>query len=220
MVEPTPASALPTLRFRFIGSWFPIIWNALDSPELIDRFVEEKYGRRDDLATVRAKARRDLRAAVAKAEEGEAQAMFLATEIQPGLPMPITLTVFAPSELRMSPTIGDDPDAVLSTFRKSLALRETPDLETAVQLEIEDARILRMHRVVEQPLEEAPGFTARTLSADYWYTIPGSKRMLLVNVSTPMGDMANLMLQFFDAVVGASYFEPPREAPFERPPPA
>ncbi|HEX5858850.1 MAG TPA: hypothetical protein VFY91_12150, partial [Microbacterium sp.] len=155
-VEREPAA--PALRFRFIGSWFPIIWNRFDSPELIDRFVDDTFGRRDDLATIRAKARRDLRAAVEVARRGDAQAMFLATEIQPGLPMPITLTVFAPSALRMSPTIGVDPDAVMATFRKGLTLRDTPELPTAAALEIAGARVLRLHRVLVQPLADAPGF--------------------------------------------------------------
>lgn len=203
---PVTAPSLPSLRFRFFGSWHPIIWNDLDSPELIDRFVSEKFGRRDDQAMVRAKARADLRSAVEAARRGEAQAMFLATEIRPGLPMPITLTVFAPTALRISPSIGTDPAAVMDAFRKSLAMRETPDVETAEESAIAGSSILRLHRVIEQPLEDAEGFEAHTLSADYWYTVPGSKHMVLVNIATPMGDMPNLMLDFFDAIVAASYW--------------
>lgn len=50
------------------------------------------------------------------------------------------------------------------------------------------------------------GYT-RTLTADYWYTVPGSKQVVVATFSTPMGDIPNLMLDYFDAVVRASYWE-------------
>ena len=53
------------------------------------------------------------------------------------------------------------------------------------------------------------GFTARarTLTADYWYTVPESKRLTIATFSTPMGDIPNVMLAYFDAIVAASYWE-------------
>lgn len=198
---------LPALRFRLLGTWRPVLLGELDSAELISDFVASTVGRRDIDATVRARMRRDLTDAIARAQAGHAVAMFIATEITPGVPMPVTLTVYSPPGMRMSPAIGTAPDTVMSTLRTSLAQTGTAHLDTARPLSIPGSQILRLHHVDDHTLPEQPDLHTRTLTADYWYTVPGSKRLTVVTFSTPMGDIPNIMLDYFGAIVAASYWE-------------
>lgn len=200
------APTVPRLNFRFVGTWHPVLLGELDSPELIDRFLLETTGRRDDLVTHRARLRADLREAVAKAREGSATAMFLATQVQPGVEIPITLTVFAPTDLRMSPAIGTDAETVMRVFREALEQRQTDGLDTAREIEHPECAVLRLHRREEQHLDDA--ISVNRLAADYWMTVPGTKHMLLVSVATPMGEIPNLMLSLFDSIIRAATFEP------------
>lgn len=202
------AAAAP-LRFRLLGSWHPVLLNQLDSSDLVAEFVTSVVGKRDIDATVRARLRRDLTTAIVRAQAGHAQAMFIATEITPGLPMPVTLTVYAPPQMRMSPAVGTAPETVMAVLQESFALTAMAHLETARRTSIAGSEILRLHHVDDHDIPEQPDLHTRTLTADYWYTVPGSKRVVVATFSTPMGDIPNLMLDYFDALVRASYWEEP-----------
>lgn len=197
----------PPLRFRLPGSWHPVLLNQLASSELIATFVASVVGTRDIDATVRARLRHDLTTAIATAHAGHAQAMFIATEITPGLPMPVTLTVYAPPQMRMSPAVGTAAETVIAVLEESFTRTSMAHLETARRSSITGSEILRLHHVDDHELPEQPDLHTRTLTADYWYTVPGSKQVVVATFSTPMGDIPNLMLDYFDAVVRASYWE-------------
>lgn len=184
-----------------------MLLNRLDSAQLVTDFVAGVVGTRDVDATVRARLRRDLTAAIATAREGDAQAMFLATEIAPGLPMPVTLTVYAKPELRMSPAVGTAAGTVVDVLLESFELMRMPHLDTAARLSVPGSQIVRLHHVDEKPVPETPGLRVRTLVADYWFTVPGSKHIAVANFSTPLGDIPRVMLDFFDSIVRAAYFE-------------
>ncbi|MFT4136053.1 hypothetical protein [Microbacterium sp.] len=197
--------AAPRLRFRFIGSWHPVLLGATDSPRLIETFLRDTTARRDDLAVLRAQLRAELRTAAETARSGGAEAMFLATEVQPGLPTPISLTLYAPAELRMSPAVGVDGTEVMRVFRDALAQRGAEGLDTAREIAHAETTVLRLHRVEPQELEG--GASVRRLSAEYWMAVPGTKNVVLVNLATPLGDIPHVMLDFFDAIVRAACFD-------------
>ena len=200
-------SALPALRFRLLGTWHPVLLGELDSSELIADFVASIVGKRDIDATLRARLRHDLIDAVTRARNGHAVAMFIATEIAPGIPMSVTLTVYSPPQMRMSPAVGTTPAAVMAALRTSFVQTGMAHLETAHAMSITGSEVLRLHHVDDQDLPEQPDLRARTLTADYWYTVPESKRLTIATFSTPMGDIPNVMLAYFDAIVAASYWE-------------
>lgn len=199
----------PPLRFRLLGSWHPVLLNQLATSDLIADFIASVVGKRDIDATVRARLRRDLTTAIVRAQAGHAQAMFIATEITPGLPMPVTLTVYSPPQMRMSPAVGTAPATVMAALQESFTLTAMAHLETARRTSIAGSEILRLHHVDDHDIPEQPDLHTRTLTADYWYTVPGSKRVVVATFSTPMGDIPNLMLDYFDALVRASYWEAP-----------
>ena len=197
----------PPLRFRLMGSWHPVLLNQLDSTALVSVFVASVIGRRDIDATIRARMRGDLTTAITRARERDAVAMFLATEITPGIPMPVTLTVYAPPRMHMSPAVGTEAETVRGALQKSFAQIGMEHLDTARTFSIAGSEILRLHHVDAQELPEQPAAHVRTLTADYWYTVPDSKQLVVATFSTPMGDIPNLMLDFFDSLVAASYWE-------------
>jgi hypothetical protein len=59
-------------------------------------------------------------------------------------------------------------------------------------------------------VEDGATFTRRRLVAHYWYPVPDSKKLSLVVLSTPLGDIPNALLAYFDAIVEVSGF---RSAP-------
>lgn len=212
----TAAPPAQRLRFRLIGSWYPVLLGTDDDPTLIPALARDVIGKQDVDANVRAELARSLREAVAAARRGGAEAMFIGTEIRPGLPMSANLTVFPHSGVRMSPAIGSDPAAVMDVFEQSLRAIGDVDMNTAERLTIAGSEILRTHRLEDsdvpnelQPEGVEGNRSVRRLVVDYWYTVPETKDLLLVNFMTPMGDIAHVMLAFFDAIVRASYFEQP-----------
>lgn len=217
MSDPATTEAPPAqrLRFRLIGRWHPVLLGDQDDPALIPELSRAVIGKQDADATVRAELTRSLREAVATARRGGAEAMFVGTEIRPGLPMSANLTVFPHPGIRMSPAIGTDAAAVMDVFEQSLRALGDVDMGSVVRLSIEGSEILRTHRI---EMTEVDGWSpsdvageaaprVRRLVADYWYTVPETKELLLVNFVTPMGDIAHVMLAYFDAIVRASYFE-------------
>lgn len=213
--QATTAPPAQRLRFRLIGRWHPVLLGEKDDPSLIPELSRAVIGKQDVDATIRAELTRSLREAVATARRGGAEAMFIGTEIRPGLPMSANLTVFPHPGIRMSPAIGTDAAAVIDVFEQSLRALGDVDMDSVSRLSIEGSEILRTHRVEMTAVEELGsdatgtegGPVVRPLVADYWYTVPGTKELVLVNFITPMGDIAHVMLAFFDAIVRASYFE-------------
>ncbi len=119
---------------------------------------------------------------------------FLMTELRPGTPLPVTLTVFEQPDLRMSPAIGVSPQAVVATLEKVFTRAAAspprhrpptadPRLRDPRLHSIEEQKLAHEEDLREAPEElaaEAGAVSIRRLSADYWYTVPGSKQVLLV----------------------------------------
>ena len=200
----------PRLQFRLRGEWYPLVLPGQDPDMLRKKFVKSVGGAQDAYAAQRALLSEQLRRASDEAVRGEVEAMFVCAQLRSGVPMPINLTVIARPDLHMSPAIGVSSEAVLEILEKSFEVLQLDDLDSAVRVEGPDFLALRMHRThVEERDIDGEIFYDRSLVADYWYTVPGTKNVLLVNFITPMGDIPHIMLQFFDAIVKASYFEIP-----------
>jgi len=193
------------LRFRLPGRWFSV---DLSSPTATDasirRIAREAVGPADDRAADRATVRQRLHEAVRAGAGGDIRALMFASELAPGTPLPLTLLVFEPGDLRMSPAIGTAPDRVLGVMTEALA-RLDPDAHASLaEVRGPGVPALRTHRVDLLDGEGMDG-VAR-LSADYWVPVPDAKRMLVVRLSTPLGDLEHLMLGLFDELVAAAFF--------------
>lgn len=196
--------------FRLPGQWLHLL---PDEPELsaarIRDHVERVVGKHDDMAQVRALMRDRLKEGLEVAGAGQAESMFICRQLTPKVPMSAVMTVFSPSELRIAPAVGTSPEAVIDMLRRALERKGEPGIEDAVELELPDSRALRMHRVDRRPVaEQAPSIKQSFLIVDYWVARPGTKEVLLVNMFSPLGDIPNVMLSFFDSIVRLSRFEP------------
>jgi hypothetical protein len=208
----TKAPTAPRLTLRLPGAWVH-----LDParPELTDAriraFVEASIGRADELATARAGLRKALGAMLVRGE-GPAglESTFLCQEIAPRVTTPISVSVFAPADVRMSPVVGTDPEAVIGGFLDATELIE--GAREWRRLACADGLAARRWRVVDHaanPTLSAPEFAGSmppTFAADYWRTVPGTKSLVLVTVTSPLSVIPQTMLRLADAIVAGSRF--------------
>jgi hypothetical protein len=71
--------------------------------------------------------------------------------------------------------------------------------------------VLRTHHRQIVPVLSDDGDSAElpTLVAQYWISIPGTKRVILVVFSTVFVELEEVMLGFFDSIVRVTYWEQP-----------
>ncbi|NYI39925.1 hypothetical protein [Demequina lutea] len=199
----------PRLVLRLPGTWVQL---DPSRPELTDKriraFVRLSMGRADELATARADMRKALGLLVERADPAAAlESTFLCHEVSPGVPAPIAVSVFTPEAIRMSPVIGTRPEDVIAGFMAAMkAIGDGGGWEVRPCADGASAR--RWHiaeTVVAEGLEDVP---IRAFSADYWRTVPGSKRLVLVTVTSPLADIPQTLLHLADAIVAGSRFAP------------
>jgi hypothetical protein len=208
------AAPSPELVFRLLGTWWRV---DLDSDEAARASATEiargTLGTADQHATARRRMRDDLVTAAAAARQAHGRLLLLQTELAPGDPMSATLTLYDDDRFRMSPAIGTSPDRVLTVLEEALPTI-APDLAaTAVRRPFAGGEVVRVHRIDETiEVEDGQEFTQRRLVAQYWYPQPDSKELLLAVLSTPLGDIQNTLLSYFDAIVEVSRFAEPADA--------
>lgn len=198
----------PELRFRLPGRWFSVDLSSEDAARAsIARIAREAVGPADDRAVERARMRAQLEDAVAAGREGDARALMFSTEIAPGTPLPVSLLVFEPSDLRMSPAIGTSPPAVVKVMAE--ALKQLDPAAHATMREVRGPGVPALRTQSVQPMDldgdGGAGGTVR-LAVDYWVPVPDSKQMLMVRFSTPLGELENVMGALFDEMIALAYF--------------
>lgn len=212
---------LPRLVLRLPGTWVQL---DPSRPEITDKriraFVELSMGRADELAQARADLRRSMGLMLERADGPAAlESTFLCHEVEPGVPTPIAVSVFAPAALHISPVVGTAARDVMDGFLA--AMEAMGDGEDWVRRPCVDGESARRWRVTEtvlaEGLEDAP---VRSFGADYWRTVPGTKRLVLVTVTSPLADIPETMLRLADAIVAGSRFAAPEASSRFAPPPA
>ena len=201
----------PSLRFRLPGRWFSVdLSGEAATNSSIKRIARDAIGHADDRATERAKVRRQLQEAVAASAEGDVRAIMFSTEIARGTPLPVTLLVFEPADLRMSPAVGTAPQSVLKVMAEGFKQLDPEAHATMVEVRgpgdrVDERRALRTHRVeLIEDGSESDGIMR--LIADYWIPVPDTKRIMMVRFSTPLGELENMMCALFDEFVAVAYF--------------
>lgn len=143
--------------------------------------------------------------------EGGAVSMFVAKELDADTPLAVTLTVYAPEELRMSPAIGESPEAVLGVLRQGFGSVDLDGFDTLQEMDLNGFKALRTHTIKVEDLDDddLEGISTHNMTVNYWCTVPDTKKIALVNFVTPMGTIKHTMLTLFDAILEAAYFEAP-----------
>lgn len=195
----------PELRFRLPGRWFSVDLSSEEATRSSIRTIaREAIGPADDRAPERARVRQQLQQAAEAGDRGGARAIMFSTEITPGTPLPVTLVVFEPDDLRMSPAIGTSADAVLKVMGESLKQIDPAAYETMAKVRGPGVPALRTHRV--DLLDEGQLEGIVRLVVDYWIPVPDSKHVLMVRFSTPLGELENVMRALFDEFIAVAYF--------------
>ena len=200
------ATSLPArLVLRLPGTWVQLDPSRRDlTDRRIRAFVDLSMGRADHLANARADARRSLGLVLDRADPAAAlESTFLCHEVAPGVPTPISVSVFSPEAIRISPVIGHLPDAVIDGFLAAMAaIGDGEDWERVTCVDGIAARRWRItENVVARGLEDTP---LRAFTADYWRTVPDSKRLVIVTVTSPLADLARTLTRLADAIVAGS----------------
>lgn len=207
-------AALPRLELRLPGRWVSLdVRDGVDAEGQLSRVARELIGAADDAATARREVRNQFADVLTAARDAQAQRVFVCREIS-GLPVPVAITVHSPRGLRMTPTVGTAPDAVTATLLDSLRELEVEGVDDATRVGDAGSGILRLvHAPVEVvTTDDGERITFRRLRADYWYAVPDSKQIVLVSMTTQLGDIPTVMLRFFDAIAGAATFVDPVDA--------
>jgi hypothetical protein len=200
------------LTLRLPGTWVQLDPNRPEvTTERIHSFVELAIGRADQLAQARHDMRRALGVMMDGAPEAAAlESTFLCHEIAPGTPTPIAVSVFSPADVHMSPAIGTGPGAVIETFLA--AMEVIGDAADWTRIDCADGEAARRWRITETVVAEgAEDLPLRSFVADYWRTVPGSKRLVLVTVTSPLADIPQTLIRLADAIVAGSRFSSAEE---------
>lgn len=199
----------PRLSFQLPGRWLAVDPRDQDSAYAqADAIVRDVVGSADDAAIARRRLRDVLRRAVDAARDADAHGMFLCLEVAPGVATPASLTIHAPTGMRMTPSVGTSADSVLAVLRESLRALDAPGAETAQRLDGPHASMLRVERLREEVVEEdGVQAVSTSLEADYWFAVPGTKHVALASFATPLGEIRNAMRNLFDSIALAAAFD-------------
>lgn len=199
------ADRLPELRFRLPGRWWQVpLSDAAAAREGIRALVREQLGRADDQASLREALSRRMLAALQDAIAGNGLSLQIALSIVDDVPLPVTMAVLLP-DIGMTPSIGTSPAAVIGVLEQTM--RTGGRLDSVSRFSIRESEVLRSHRIASAASDPRPDSPeSQVLLADYWVTVPGTKRVLLITFSSSLVDIADVMLEFFDSILAASYW--------------
>lgn len=220
-------SESPTLHLSFPGVWHEIdLSDEASTKGSIEKIAIDSCGVGDEAAKARVFLKEKLKRAAREARDGSASAVYLGSELVPGVPLPVTLTVFEPHDLRMSPAVGADAGQVLHILRQGLTGRfeELSDIDggnfSALRTVIreDEDRWYEDGDGNASPDEasyrvEADQIKIRRLRVDYWCHVPGTKSAIIVSFATDLSAIENVLLVLFDAMIGAAHFEVPAVVP-------
>lgn len=203
MTRPTPA-----LRLNLPGRWHELPLG--DDDEIradVAAFVREHYGRRDDQATLRAQQRDRLGEAARRARDAGATQYHLSVSMPGDLALATAVAEYRPG-LALGTAV--EPAAVADRLVRVLAPGEEDGhwerLAASGGAVFERGAEGGAGIVVrtERRLESAGSDDAPTAVADYWLTVPGAASVVLVSFTTALADLAPVMVELFDAIVGAA----------------
>ena len=201
--EPTPPAPLPQLRLRLPGNWWQVpLHDRAEARASVRRLVAAQVGPADDRANVRIELERRVLGALDDAIGGDGQAFHVALSIVPGAPIPVTAMVSLPAQ-QLTPAVGTSATATMAILERGLAdLTEggADSLHRFTAGASEVARRTRRHVVADPDSDE----NLPTVAVEYWMTVPGTKRFVLVAFSAPAGELEEPLTGLFDQIVRVS----------------
>lgn len=202
---------LPRLRLHLPGEWWQVpLHDASAARASIRSLVDRQVGPADDRAIVRDRLRAQFFAAISGAIESDGQALHLALDVIDGTPLSTSLAVFLPP-IAMTPAVGTSSAAVAEMLEAGIRAAPGKDLSTLVTRQVGRSTTLRLHRREVMAVVGDDGSSAEldTVIAEYWVTIPGTKRVMLLVFTTAFAELEDVMLDFFDRIVRVIQWDEP-----------
>lgn len=204
------AAVLPRLKLRLPGSWWQVpLTDEASARDSIKRLIERQVGRGDEQARLRAELRAQFTAALATAIEADGQAMHIALDVVEEVPLSASIAVFLPP-LGMTPAIGTSGAAVIDVLEQGLRALPGADPGSMVIFDAGVSAVLRTHHRTTTLVRGDDGAQAELpmVVADYWVSVPGTKRVMLLTFTTVFAELEEVMLGFFDSIVRLIDWEP------------
>jgi hypothetical protein len=201
----TPTPPLPELRLRLPGAWWQIPLTDHGAARAAVRELVTSRLAGDELAKVRIAAERRFLGGLEQAIAGDGLALHVALTIVPGIPIPISALVLQPAQ-QLTPAIGTSPEATMRVL--AAGLERHGEIHRFATAESEVAR--RVRRAPMSPQVEGADDVDQ-LTVEYFLTVPGTKRFLLVVFSAPLGELRDVLVDLFDSIVRVSYWHRPAE---------
>ena len=212
-------SEAPQLTVALPGDWFQLPIEAADAAAQIHTFAERVYGPGDAKAAMRALLRHRLEQAVETARGSRRVSMHLGVSLAEGIPMPAHLTVYG-SGIPVSTAPDASARSVMNAFvplvrraeqTDSVAGGPAADFYPSTDDRVFDrgeSMILRRSRL--RRLDDDTVGEVMAMQIDYWITVPGQKRVVLLHVDVVRTALHSMMQALFDEVAFAARFETPR----------
>ena len=202
-------SAAPSAQLVLPGSWWRIpVADEDASKRAIHNLADRVTKKIDEFAQLRADLRRDLTLLADEAREGGAGELYLALEIVPGFPIPMSLAVFWP-DLNVMGSLPSEPASVIDIVKVALdSLPDAADYTDAETAELGASVTYRRCKTIEHPADgETPAYS--TLLVDYWVAVPGTQHVALLSFSTTFPHQRERMLELFKVIVESLRWDAP-----------
>ncbi|MHC5797717.1 hypothetical protein ACVXZ4_16330 [Lacisediminihabitans sp. FW035] len=204
-------SAAERLRLRFPGAWREVpLRDAAVTREAIRRLVVESIGRADDRARLRAEVRDRLLSAASEARAANADRFVIALEAVTDLPIPAFLGVYAPGlDVSAAPSVA--AAAVMDVIVAALDAR--PGEDGFERYSTGESEVLVSSRV-DVAVPEVPAGVdiepdeVRNLLIDFWMTVPGERRVVLLSFSSPAVELREPLFNLSRAIVSTAEWSP------------
>jgi hypothetical protein len=183
------------------GTWWNIpVHDAEASKRAIHALANRVTHRMDSFARLRGDLRAQLTELADKAREGGAEQVYLALEIVPGAPLPMSLAVSWP-DIDVLGSTPSKPESVIELVRIALSsLPDAADYQDEEVAELGGTATLRRCKIIEHPADGEVG-AYDSLVVDYWIAVPGTQNVALLTFSTSIVEERELVLQLFRVMI-------------------
>lgn len=197
--------AFPAVDFMLPGRWwrFPL-GTEQEMRRSARAMAVQALGRADHLAQLRSELCAQVVQAARSAKAARGTEFYFGLEIAPGMPLPMSLTVYWP-DVPVPPSRHAGHRLAAESLAASLAGMGRGEVSV---LDSEDFGVVRV--VGGQPPTGSPAegdgaelerLRASRLDVAYWILNPASPRTLLLSFSTSLGDFQDAVLELGDAIV-------------------
>ncbi|MFG3025966.1 hypothetical protein ACGFZQ_47050 [Streptomyces sp. NPDC048254] len=192
---PTPPS---DYRLMLPDGWFRVALEPERRERSVDALVKRQFNGTDDVPHLRQLLREEMLERATDAYDAGGVELYLSLQRAGALTIPASLLI----TLLPWPKSGRAPSSL-----GELAAGLGGDGRTASLVELAAGRALRLRRDPEAAPAAPPtaeeNYALPSVTVDYQLIVPGSDMHLLLTFSTPLVQIAEAMVELFDAVAGS-----------------